>query len=144
MEKKYCSYELSKLAKDAGFDEECFGVYKKNQIHELEYPYSNTEFISEYKQSWISAPELTHLQQQVYENFQVWISANQEPQNRKNIISNHVDFNYSIKKNGADVTFDTTSFDCPYKALESGLLEFFKNKKNAKQNNPRKYKNRQF
>jgi hypothetical protein len=65
----------------------------------------------------------------VWETFKVWIFANQEPQSKQNQLSNQVNFNYSIKKLGSDISLDTTSFDCPYKALECGLLEFLKTQK---------------
>lgn len=119
MIKQYCSYELAKLAKEAGFDEECFGVYKTEKTFAvLDASYSNTELkVSGKFYAWISAPELTHLQQWVYEKFKVWVSVK----------------NYDF--NGNPLFYITNVcelFDCPYKALESGLLEFLKSKQYAK------------
>jgi hypothetical protein len=112
MENKYCSYELSKLAKDAGFNEKSSGIYDNGKfrmfIDRIAY-YTNHE-LNELYYKTISAPELTHLQQWVYEKFKVWISP----------------YNSNIGNNSFSTFNIFESFDCPYKALEFGLLEFLK------------------
>lgn len=114
MEKKYATYELSKLAKGVGFDEECDALFSFLIFHKLNnHTQTNTNLSNSFK-NLISAPELTHLQQWVYEKFKVWVSVK----------------NYDFNGNTLFYITDICElFDCPYKALEYGLLEFLKNQK---------------
>ena len=104
MEKKYCSYELSILAKQAGFDEKCDGIYSRGILVHTFGLYANSTIWQTPAVNGVTAPELTHLQQWVYEKFKVWISTIEYP------------------------PYVYGNFNCPYNALESGLMEFLKTK----------------
>lgn len=122
MQKHYCSYELSMLAKNAGFDEKCKAIYYNERLTERANSYQNStiaEKIHLDKKS-ITAPELTVLQQWCYEKFGVWI----------NVLSNFgfTEPNLINKKQYFYMTHIDLRFDCPYKALGAGLLEFLKSK----------------
>jgi hypothetical protein len=104
-----------------GFDEDCFQVYE-NQIkfRHLGSEFNNSDLTMEGYHHWITAPELTQLQQWVWEKFKVWIISNELP-----IVEI---LNGSVSTTGKTHFINAYSrdnaFDCPYKALESGLLEF--------------------
>jgi hypothetical protein len=117
MKKHYCSYELSSLAKKAGFDEKCKAIYYNEKITERANSYQNSTILDKIylDKNSITAPELTHLQQWVYEKFSVWITAKCIAREKANM------FTQSNSLNPRD-------FDCPYKALENGLMEFLKTK----------------
>jgi hypothetical protein len=125
MEKKYCSYELAYIAKKMGFDEDCFQVYEnENKLRHLESEFNNSELVTEGRPNWITAPELTQLQQWVWERFKVWIISNEIP-----IVEI---LNGSVRTTGKthfiNVYSRDNAFDCPYKALQAGLIVFLTNK----------------
>ena len=123
MEKKYCSYELAQLAKAAGFDEECkfFFDFLCKEIPITTYLNNSNSEIGDEE---CTAPELTHLQQWVYEKFKVWVETR--------FMSDFNSFIVDIREKNKECVPIIKDFDCPYKALESGLIEFLTTKKNAK------------
>lgn len=124
MQKHYCSYELSMLAKKHWFDNKCNAIYYNAILYEDRVLLKNS-ILEMTSDNVITAPELYDLQLWVYEKFGVWVCSEQE---QKKKIDSNVKFVYRIQKQGADISLDTTHFDCPYKALEAGLLEFLKQK----------------
>lgn len=118
MEKHYASHDLSLLAKKAGFDEKCFGLYLNSFFYEKSKSITNSiiKDSSWYNESAVVAPELTHLQQWCYEKFGAWIT------------SSECITPYNNSSSAFSTHNITKYFDCPYKTLEAGLMEFLKQK----------------
>ena len=127
MEEQLISFETAKLAKEKGFDEECYFTYDKISkeycIFESEYSETNSE-INKYI---YSAPTQSLLQKWLREKHKIWVSVSVEIFTLKH--------SYDVFKHEEDdygpilITYKTSSdeWDLTYEeALEYGLQQALK------------------
>lgn len=133
MKKHYCNYELSQLAKQAGFDEECQYIYYFYSLVYCSKPFTNNRILVTplYDKNLVTAPELTKLQQWILREFKVWIYVKQQFINK---IKGTFGYVYEWQNN-ATYIFELISHEpinCPYNALQEGMIVFLTHKQNEK------------